>query len=93
MKIEVNGKTINQSTSVKYLRIVILNGKIISNKLPKEYQEVLVSFVKLGIMLMGWAWSHGKRLPHHPVGLLFRTFYPLHLLRPLFLSLSPPYNV
>ena len=52
MKIEVNGKTINQSTSVKYLRIVILNGKIKFNKLPKEYQEVLVSFVKLGIMLM-----------------------------------------
>ena len=38
MKIEVNGKTINQS---KYLRILILIGKIISNKLPTEYQEVL----------------------------------------------------
>ena len=52
MKIEVKGKTINQSKSLKYLRILILIGKIISNKRPKEYQEVLVSFVKLGIMLM-----------------------------------------
>jgi len=49
MKIEIDGKTLNQYKSVKYLGILIdchLNRKEHIQQLPKKYLEVLVFFVK-----------------------------------------------
>ena len=55
MKIEINGKTINQYKSVKYLGILIdchLTWKEHIQQISKKYLEVLAFFVKLGTMLM-----------------------------------------
>ena len=56
MKIKIDGKIINEHKRVKYLGILIdyhLNWKEHIQQLSKKkYLEVLVFFVKLGIMLM-----------------------------------------
>ena len=49
MKIEIDGKTLNQHKSVKYLGLLIdrhLNWKEHIQQLSKKYLEVLVFFVK-----------------------------------------------